>query len=323
MKTPSGLLTAQAEGRHGDTILAHINPAEARMLKDAGGSGTTNPKTGLLEFSFWTSIRDTFESVASVVGNYFLPGSSIVTGQLVSKGSQEQLNSTVGKIANMASGVAGGAAGNMSNYGKLLNSVGLNAVSTGIDNVGTYLNKTLNTLTSAAGEAVGGAATSTATTAGTAAGNAAIEGGGETVAKVAAENMGAIAPSATELVTGGAKVAPAAAPSSQGMIGRALDWASKNPVPALMAGQTAMATIGGMGTAEAAREAAQLNRETQLALPGLNKTAGMTQGAWGGQPNITPADPQQALTVDGKYLYGPKAGQYAPGRGPGLLTSPR
>jgi hypothetical protein len=38
------------KGRGGDTILAHINPQEAMMLKAMGGSGTINPATGLLEF---------------------------------------------------------------------------------------------------------------------------------------------------------------------------------------------------------------------------------------------------------------------------------
>ena len=42
--------TLQGLGRNGDTVLAHISPAEARMLKAKGGAGTTNPKTGLLEF---------------------------------------------------------------------------------------------------------------------------------------------------------------------------------------------------------------------------------------------------------------------------------
>jgi len=37
-------------GRNGDTMLAHITPAEARMLRRRGGSGTINPKTGLPEY---------------------------------------------------------------------------------------------------------------------------------------------------------------------------------------------------------------------------------------------------------------------------------
>jgi hypothetical protein len=40
----------QQYGRNGDTMLAHITPGEAGLLKRAGGSGTINPKTGLPEF---------------------------------------------------------------------------------------------------------------------------------------------------------------------------------------------------------------------------------------------------------------------------------
>jgi len=39
-----------AQGRGGDTMLAHINPEEAALLKARGGSGTINPRTGLPEF---------------------------------------------------------------------------------------------------------------------------------------------------------------------------------------------------------------------------------------------------------------------------------
>jgi len=39
-----------SKGRGNDTLLAHITPKEAEILKAAGGSGTTNPETGLLEF---------------------------------------------------------------------------------------------------------------------------------------------------------------------------------------------------------------------------------------------------------------------------------
>ena len=42
----------QAMGRNGDSILAHIMPEEAAMLKRMGGAGTINPKTGLPEFYF-------------------------------------------------------------------------------------------------------------------------------------------------------------------------------------------------------------------------------------------------------------------------------
>lgn len=42
----------QAMGRNGDSILAHIMPEEAALLKRMGGAGTINPKTGLPEFYF-------------------------------------------------------------------------------------------------------------------------------------------------------------------------------------------------------------------------------------------------------------------------------
>jgi hypothetical protein len=41
----------QDKGRNGDTILAHINPREAALLREQGGSGEINPETGLMEFS--------------------------------------------------------------------------------------------------------------------------------------------------------------------------------------------------------------------------------------------------------------------------------
>lgn len=40
----------QSAGRGKDTVLAHIMPEEAALLKALGGRGSRNPKTGLLEF---------------------------------------------------------------------------------------------------------------------------------------------------------------------------------------------------------------------------------------------------------------------------------
>jgi len=39
-----------SKGRNGDTLVAHITPEEAKVLKAMGGSGTINPSTGFLEF---------------------------------------------------------------------------------------------------------------------------------------------------------------------------------------------------------------------------------------------------------------------------------
>lgn len=42
--------TLAKKGRGGDSMLVHITPREAGMLKEAGGAGTINPDTGLMEF---------------------------------------------------------------------------------------------------------------------------------------------------------------------------------------------------------------------------------------------------------------------------------
>ena len=57
------------KGRGGDTILAHINPQEAMMLKAMGGSGTINPATGLLEFKGnpIKAVGNAFKSVGNAV----------------------------------------------------------------------------------------------------------------------------------------------------------------------------------------------------------------------------------------------------------------
>jgi hypothetical protein len=71
--------------------------------------------------SWFTDVRDAIESVAVMVGNYYLPGSSLLTSKLVSEGSQDQLSSDLGVVAQLTSGGLGVAQGNLSNYGKLWN----------------------------------------------------------------------------------------------------------------------------------------------------------------------------------------------------------
>lgn len=59
------------KGRGGDSMLAHITPKEARMLKSAGGSGTINPDTGLLEFYDWSGSPDTYSGQATSYANTY------------------------------------------------------------------------------------------------------------------------------------------------------------------------------------------------------------------------------------------------------------
>jgi hypothetical protein len=58
-----------SKGRRGDTMLAHITPEEAQMLKRMGGSGTINPDTGLPEFflkKFFSAVSNVVKSVVNV-----------------------------------------------------------------------------------------------------------------------------------------------------------------------------------------------------------------------------------------------------------------
>lgn len=54
-------------GRNGDTMLAHVTPAEMKMLKDKGGAGTINPRTGLPEFF---SLSKVFKKIGKAVKKF-------------------------------------------------------------------------------------------------------------------------------------------------------------------------------------------------------------------------------------------------------------
>ncbi len=56
-------------GRSGDTMLAHINPEEAMLLRRHGGMGTINPKTGLPEYGLFSSIGKAIKGVFKGVVN--------------------------------------------------------------------------------------------------------------------------------------------------------------------------------------------------------------------------------------------------------------
>ena len=57
LKTLAQLLKSRGKGR--DTVLAHITPEEAQLLKDEGGSGTINEETGLPQFEDSAPAPDT------------------------------------------------------------------------------------------------------------------------------------------------------------------------------------------------------------------------------------------------------------------------
>lgn len=67
----------QRMGRGGDSILAHINPREAEMLRRMGGSGRVNPNTGLREFKGGGGI---LSSAIPLILDMVVPGAGEILG---------------------------------------------------------------------------------------------------------------------------------------------------------------------------------------------------------------------------------------------------
>ena len=71
----------RSKGRGKDSILAHINPQEAALLKRAGGSGEPNPETGLPEFQEDYSYDSSGDySSLSTAGSDFTPEENAMYG---------------------------------------------------------------------------------------------------------------------------------------------------------------------------------------------------------------------------------------------------
>lgn len=69
-----------AQGRGGDSMVAHINPREAEMLKRMGGDGTVNPNTGLREYKGIGKILGAVLPIALS----FIPGIGTAIGGAIS-----------------------------------------------------------------------------------------------------------------------------------------------------------------------------------------------------------------------------------------------
>jgi hypothetical protein len=94
-----------SQGRNGDTMLAHITPEEAQLLKSRGGSGTINPVTGLPEFF----LKKLFKSVGNAVKKVFQNpiGRVLATVGLAAVLGPTAIGMTLGK-AGTAALVSGG-----------------------------------------------------------------------------------------------------------------------------------------------------------------------------------------------------------------------
>jgi hypothetical protein len=141
------------QGNGEDTILAHINPLEAHILKSLGGSGTINKKTGLPQFGLFSNPAKWLKgslggATGAILGNMILPGiGGVIGGALggaagsAARGRKDHLQAGLrgaGMGAMLPSGTSalGSLTGNqtLSNYGNanaILPSIGLGGSSGG------------------------------------------------------------------------------------------------------------------------------------------------------------------------------------------------
>ena len=124
-------------GQGGDTMLAHINPREAEVLRRMGGQGTVNPNTGLKEYK---GLKDALKIALPIAltfvagplggaigtsltaGTAFAGASSIIGGAIVGAGSSALTSLISGEgldfktiALGALSGGIGGAAGPLGN----------------------------------------------------------------------------------------------------------------------------------------------------------------------------------------------------------------
>jgi hypothetical protein len=109
-----GVADLAAYGRNGDTMLAHITPQEAAMLKRMGGSGTINPYTGLPEYaSIFKKIGNAVKKFAKSTAGKILIGAGLAI--FAGPAAAAWLSSTAGAagltgVAGFLSSAAGSAA---------------------------------------------------------------------------------------------------------------------------------------------------------------------------------------------------------------------
>ena len=122
--TPKEMKKMAKAGRNGDTMLAHINPQEAALLKALGGSGTINPYTGMPEYFF----RKFFRSL----GNALTGGASAVNNALNTIGVTDTLTTGFGAVNQALDPVHNVAHNVVSTAGDLTNTAIEQAVDAGV-----------------------------------------------------------------------------------------------------------------------------------------------------------------------------------------------
>lgn len=96
-----------AAGRGGDSMLAHINPREAEMLRRMGGAGTVNPNTGLREYKSGKSILG---AILPIALNFIVPGIGGTIGAALGATAGSTAATMLGNavIGGLSSAITGG-----------------------------------------------------------------------------------------------------------------------------------------------------------------------------------------------------------------------
>ena len=95
MDLPSMAKRLAAAGRGKDSILAHINPKEAALLRKHGGKGTPNPNTGIMEFDDGSDTGDTYATPVDTLAGT-AAGSQAVAENTATTAAQEPYGSDYG-----------------------------------------------------------------------------------------------------------------------------------------------------------------------------------------------------------------------------------
>jgi hypothetical protein len=97
--------TLASRGRLGDTMLAHISPEEAALLKARGGAGTLNPETGLPQYF---KLKKLIGAILPIALNFIAPGIGTAIGAAL--GASGTAAAMVGQavIGGVSAGISGG-----------------------------------------------------------------------------------------------------------------------------------------------------------------------------------------------------------------------
>ena len=230
----------QSAGRGGDSMLAHITPREAQMLKSIGGGGTINPKTGLLEFKWMRAVRSVLKVGAQIIGTAALTMIGIpppIAGAIVG-GVSTLLSGGSAKDALKSALFSGLTAGVTS---------GISSAFSGGDFISGFMGTGSSSAGGSIGERISGLFGGGGGEAAAAAGDAAGAAAADLPAAGAAETIGKLAPG--QSVPGGVSLAPTTPtppPASSGGISNLMSmeglkkFAWDNKVPLALAGGAAL-----------------------------------------------------------------------------------